>query len=338
MTTRRLALLLLLSALALGAQTKKKVLVLNQPDEIINDWRTVSDKLELVSVTNDTVMSEIADASAIVGGVKPEWVMAGKKLEWVQSTSAGVERYLHMSGSNALRDSDIVLTNNQVVQGPEIADHAMAMLLSLTREIPKWLRYKDEEKWQGRPYELYELNEKTAVVIGVGGIGMNIAIRAWAHGMKVIGVDPDDKPMTPFVERYVKPDQIDEVLPLADVVFMAAPHTAKSEKMLGPSQFERMKKGSWFIAVSRGMTYDLGGLMKALDSERLNGAGVDVTDPEPLPKGHPLWGFDNVVITPHIAGRSDLDRGRMLGTAKANLKRFADGLPLINVVDKHKGY
>lgn len=341
MTTRRLALLLLVSVFsvaALTAQTKKKVLVLNQPDEVIADWRTVSNKLDLVPVTADTVMNEIADAHAIVGGVKPEWVVAGKQLEWVQSTSAGVENYLHKSGSNALRDSDIILTNNQVVQGPEIADHAMAMLLAMTREIPKWLKYKDEERWQGRPYELYELNGKTAVVIGVGGIGTQIAIRAWAHGMKVIGVDPEDIPYTPFVEKVVKPDQLDEVLPGADVVFMSAPHTEKSHKMMGPGQFERMKKGSWFVAVSRGGTYDLGALMKALDSERLNGAGVDVTDPEPLPKGHPLWGFDNVIITPHIAGRSDLDRGRMLGTAKANLGRFAEGLPLINVVDKQKGY
>ncbi|MBI1352963.1 MAG: hypothetical protein GC160_01365 [Acidobacteria bacterium] len=335
---RKIALLLLTFTLVLGAQSKKKVLVLGQDEATIKDWQAASDKVKLVGVTPDTVMNEIADAQAFVGGIKPEWVVAGKKLEWVQITSAGVEPYLLTSGSNALRDSNIVVTNNQIVQGPEIADHALAMLLSLTREIPKWLRYKDEEKWQGRPYELYELNTKTAVVIGVGGIGTQIAIRCWAFGMKVIGVDPEDIPMTPFVSKVVKPDQLNEVLPMADVVFMSAPHTAKSEKMMGPDQFERMKKGSWFIAVSRGKTYDLGALMKALDSERLNGAGVDVTDPEPLPKGHPLWKFDNVIITPHIAGRSDLDHGRMLGTAKANIVRFGEGKPLINVVDKQKGY
>ena len=156
--------------------------------------------------------------------------------------------------------------------------------------------------------------------------------------MDVIGVDPEDIPFSPFLKKVVKPDQIDEVLPQADVVFISAPHTPMSHKMMGPQQFELMKQDSYFIAVSRGGIYDMDGLVKALDSKRLAGAGVDVTDPEPLPKGHPLWKFDNVIITPHIAGRSDKDQARMVGTIKENIRRFVDGKPLLNVVDKQKGY
>jgi phosphoglycerate dehydrogenase-like enzyme len=156
--------------------------------------------------------------------------------------------------------------------------------------------------------------------------------------MDVIGVDPEDIPYTPFLKKIVKPDQLNEVLPEADVVFVAAPHTPLSHKMMGPSQFDAMKQGSYFIAVSRGGLYDLPALVKALDGRKLAGAGVDVTDPEPLPKGHPLWKFDNAIITPHIAGRSDKDRARMVGTIKENIRRFADGRPLLNVVDKQKGY
>jgi len=156
--------------------------------------------------------------------------------------------------------------------------------------------------------------------------------------MNVTGVDPEDIPFSPYLKKVVKPDQINEVLPAADVVFVSAPHTPKSHKMLGPEHFELMKKGAYFIAVSRGGLYDMNSLVKALDSKRLSGAGVDVTDPEPLPKGHPLWKFDNALITPHIAGRSDKDRDRMIGTIKENIQRFADGRPLINVVDKQKGY
>jgi len=197
---------------------------------------------------------------------------------------------------------------------------------------------KREEKWQARPYEGIELRGRTAVVIGVGGIGQQIATRSWAFGMNVIGVDPDDIPYSPFITKVVKPDQLNEVVPQADVIFISAPHTPMSHKMMGPAQFDLMKKDSYFIAVSRGGLYDLNSLVKALDGKRLAGAGVDVTDPEPLPAGHPLWKFNNVMITPHIAGRSDKDRARMVGTIKVNIKRFADGKPLINVVDKQKGY
>lgn len=333
----RALLLCLTFALIAGAQTKKVVTV-NQPPNVIQDWQSASSNVRVVNATPETLNQELADADGFIGEVKPNHIRIAKNLKWVQTMSAGVERVLHLSGGSELRDSNIILTNNQIVQGPEIADHAMAMLLTLARGLPKYIGDRQAEKWEARPYNGIELNTKTAIVIGVGGIGNQIAIRAWAHGMKVIGVDPEDIPYSPFITKVVKPDQLDEVLPQADVVFISAPHTEKSHKMVGARQFEMMKPNSYFIAVSRGGLYDMPGLVKALDSKRLAGAGVDVTDPEPLPKGHPLWKFDNAIITPHVAGRSDLDRARMLGTIKENIRRFGEGKPLLNVVDKHKGY
>jgi len=333
----RALLLCLAFALTMGAQTKK-VVTLNQPPNVIQDWQSASPNVRVVNATPETLNKELADADGYIGDIKPAQVRVGKNLKWVQTMSAGVEKVLHLSGGNDLRDSNIVLTNNQIVQGPEIADHAMAMLLTLTRSLPKYISDRQTETWQARSFNGIELNGKTAIVIGVGGIGNQIAIRAWAHGMKVIGVDPEDIPYSPFITRVVKPDQLDEVLPQADVVFISAPHTEKSHKMMGARQFEMMKPNSYFIAVSRGGIYDMPGLVKALDSRRLAGAGVDVTDPEPLPKGHALWKFDNAIITPHVAGRSDQDRARMLGTIKENIRRFGAGQPLLNVVDKRKGY
>jgi D-2-hydroxyacid dehydrogenase (NADP+) len=249
-----------------------------------------------------------------------------------------VENVLFRPGSEAIRNSNIILTNNKIVQGPEIADHAFAMLLFTSRQLNVFYKNKQEENWQPRPFHGIELRGKTAVIIGVGGIGTQIALRAYGFGMNVIGVDPEDKPFVPYISRMVKPDQLDEVIPEADVVFISAPDTAKSHKMMGMHEFDLMKQNSFFICVSRGGLYDMNGLVKALDSRKLTGAGVDVTDPEPLPKGHPLWKFDNVMITPHIAGRSDKDNARMIGTIKENVRRFGAGLPLINVVDKQKGY
>jgi len=336
---KRLLLFFLAAAgLVLNAQMKKIVVEVNDP-VLMQDMNSVAPtKARIVQVTSQNVMSEIADADAYIGNITPEEVRAGKKLKWVHVMSAGVERVLFLSGSNDLRDSDITLTNNKIVQGPEIADHAMAMLLALSRDLLTFWNNKQSETWQARPYKGIELSGRTAVVIGMGGIGNQIAARAFGFGMNIIGVDPEDKPFSPFVKKVVKPDQLDAVLPEADVVFISAPHTPQSHKMVGAKEFELMKKGAYFIAVSRGGVYDMNGLVKALDEKRLAGAGVDVMDPEPLPKGHPLWKFQNAIITPHIAGRSDKDHGRMVGTAVENLARFIDGRPLVNVVDKKKGY
>jgi len=334
---RRLALWLVVCACVLSAQTKKIVVEIGEPG-LVHELEGVSPKARIVAVDQKNVIQEIGDADAFIGDITPAEVRAGKRLQWVQVMSAGVEHVLFLSGGNDLRNSNIVLTNNKIVQGPEIADHAMAMLLMLSRRLRKYVSDDERENWDESSFTGIELRGKTAVVIGVGGIGMQIATRAWAFGMNVIGVDPEDKPFTPFITKVVKPDHLDEVLPEADVVFISAPHTEQSHKMMGAREFELMKQKSYFVAVSRGGIYDMNGLVKALDSKRLAGAGVDVTDPEPLPKGHPLWKFNNVVITPHIAGRSDRDNERMVGTIKENVQRFVDGKPLVNVVDKQKGY
>jgi D-2-hydroxyacid dehydrogenase (NADP+) len=335
---RRVILLALACSLVLVAQ-QKKILVADGDAQLAEELQSVTTGAKMVPVTEANVMKEIVDADAYIGDITSPEVRAGKDLKWVGVMSAGVEGVLFpRDGSSALRDSNITLTNNKIVQGPEIADHALAMLLMLSRNLNILYKNDQQQLWNPRSFHGIELNGKTAVVVGVGGIGTQIAVRANAFGMSVIGVDTEDKPFMPFLTRVVKPDQFDDVLPEADVVFISVPDTPKSHKMMGSHEFELMKKDSYFVAVSRGGIYDMNGLVKALDEKRLAGAGVDVTDPEPLPKGHALWKFNNVIITPHIAGRSDQDSVRMIGTIKENIRRFVEGKPLINVVDKQKGY
>ncbi len=328
---------LFLSACLLPAQTKK-IVVLNSSPGQIQDFQSVSPKVKVVNATNATVLTEIADADGFIGVITPQMYAASKRLKWVGVMSAGVENILQVPGAEPFKNSDVVMTNNKVVQGIEIADHALALLLYTTRRLNEYSVSTAAGEWPRTPFKGIELRGKTAVIIGMGGIGTNIALRCWAFGMHVIGVDPEDKPIVSYIDRVVRPDQLDEVVPMADVVFISAPDTDKSHKMFGAKEFELMKQHSYFVAVSRGGVYDMNGLVKALDSQKLDGAGVDVTDPEPLPRGHPLWSFKNVVVTPHIAGRSDQDAGRMIGTIKENIRRFADDMPLINVVDKKKGY
>ena len=280
----------------------------------------------------------MVSADGIVGAITKEDFPAAKKLKWVQAISAGVEAY---SFWPEFVQSDVQLTNCKVVQGPTIADHAFAMLLALTRGLHEYIPNRTKRDWGGRsntPEGMTELPGMTAVIIGAGGIGTQIAQRANGFGMKVIGVDPRDMPVSNFFSEIVPPDRLDEVLPKADVVFVAAPLTPKSERMIASRQFDLMKRGAFFIAVSRGKLYDKQALVKALDSKRLAGAGLDVTDPEPLPPGDSLWNFENVVITPHVASVAEGSNQRRIGVIEDNIRRFSHGAPLTHVVDKTKGY
>ena len=166
-----------------------KILVSSRRADLVEELKKASPLARIVPVTPETVMREISDADAFIGRITPEQVRAGKKLKWVGSMSAGVERVLHLSGGPDLRDSDIVLTNNQIVQGPEIADHAMGMLLTLARDIDRFLEDKRSRRWQRRPYAGIELNGRTALIVGVAAqaVGPPLIASARVHTVGVTG-------------------------------------------------------------------------------------------------------------------------------------------------------
>ena len=327
-------------ALPLTVVAQKRVVVTGASGAEVKELQAAAPLARIVSVSGDAeVRREIAEADGFIGSPTPELMRIGKKLKWVQVGSAGVDNIRFPE----LIRSDVTLTNCKIIQGPEIADHAFALLLSLTRSLRELIPRMSREEWPLREFQTpekrpIELNGKTALIIGMGGIGTQIAQRAHAFGMVVYGVDPKDISLTYFVKSVHPPDQLRELLPKADVIFISTPHTPESEKMIGPEEFRLMKQGAYFIVVSRGKTYDGNALVKALDEKHLAGAGLDVTDPEPLPKGHPLWKFENVVITPHLAGTSDGLRARQMYVFKENVRRFSENKPLIHVVDKQKGY
>ncbi|HEY2016419.1 MAG TPA: D-2-hydroxyacid dehydrogenase [Bryobacteraceae bacterium] len=335
---KRIVLLLALLPCVVPAQTKK--VIANLPPEMMKELAATAPNVKIVAARGADLAKEVADADAMVGvQLTPDLYKQAKQLKWLHISSAGVEPHGGQVGLfPALINSNVVVTNAKNVYGPQIADHAFAFLLALTRRLNVTIPQQHLEEWPPGRSGMFELDGKTAVIIGVGGIGSQIAQRANGFGMKVIGVDIRDVPTSNTMQRVVPPDMLDSVLPEADVVFVSVPHTKKSEWMMGPHEFELMKQGSYFIAMSRGMIYDHNGLVKALDSKRLAGAGLDVTDPEPLPKGDPLWKFPNVVITPHTSGGSDNLQGRLDHLVKENIRRFGAGLPLLNVVDKQEGF
>jgi phosphoglycerate dehydrogenase-like enzyme len=267
----------------------------------------------------------------------PEFLRAAKRLRWVQSRSAGVERVLAIP---ELRDRDeVVLTNFRAVHGPVIADHVFGLLLTLTRDLAAANDAKRDGKWVREPkLERIGLEGRTMLVVGLGGIGTEIARRASGFGMRVIATRRGDDRAPDFVERVGKPNELLAMLPEADVVAIAVPLTSETQGMFGPEAFAAMRKGSYLINIARGQVVSTDALVEALQSGHLGGAGLDVTDPEPLPAGHVLWSLPNVVITAHVAGDAELTDQRAGAIELENLRRFGAGDPLLNVVDKKAGY
>ncbi|MDA2928153.1 D-2-hydroxyacid dehydrogenase [Acidobacteria bacterium AH-259-G07] len=334
-----------LAARAHGVADGQSIVVTGLTPDQVKELRAAVPGARLITAHGKDVPQKVPEADALIGTCNVEAIRAGKSLRWVQVFSAGVERCMFPE----LVNSDIVLTNAKIIQGPEIADHAMGLLLSMTRSLHRQIPNKAKQEWTRDQYtregihkpsgeRMIELRGKTALIIGLGGIGTQVAQRAAGFDMRILAVDPKDIPFMKSVERVAKPDQLSQLLPQADVVFMCAPHTAQTEGMLGAKEFALMKPGAYFINVSRGKTVQTAALVEALKGGHLAGAGLDVTDPEPLPKGHPLWSLDNVVITPHLAGRSDQVWRRRIELFKENMRRFVEGLPLLHVVDKNKGY
>jgi len=297
--------------------------------------------LRLVTgLSRDEAQGRAAEASAVDAFyATPEFLKAATNLVWVQARSAGVDRYVAVP---ELRDSPrIVLTNARGVHGPAIADHVFAMLLALTRDLPTHLEGRTAGRWQPEgsgSLQPIALQGRTLLVVGLGGIGTEIAKRGAGFGMKVIATRRTAGDAPPYVERVERGDRLLAMLPEADVVAIAVPLTDETSGLFNAEAFAAMKPGSYLINIARGKVVDSAALVEALRSGRLAGAGLDVTDPEPLPPSDPLWQFKNVIITPHVAARAELTADRSRAIFLENLRRFDCGEPLLNVVDLAAGY
>jgi len=238
--------------------------------------------------------------------------------------------------------SNVVVTNTARIHGANVADQALALLLSLTRGIAVqghrdvsadnyWAFAKKNSNAQ-------ELHGKTMLIVGLGGVGTQVARRADAFGMRVLAVDPNDAMVRPaYVFSIDRPAKLMELLPKADVVVLSCPLTAETRGLFDKPHFDGMKKSALLINVGRGGLVKTEALVDALRGH-IAGAGLDVTDPEPLPADHMLWKLPNVCITPHIGGQSPEARDRLWRLYRENVRRFVGGEPLLCVVNKEKGY
>jgi phosphoglycerate dehydrogenase-like enzyme len=278
--------------------------------------------------------AEIVDADVLFGRVPPDTFVLNRRLRYYHSIGAGVDAIL----SPELAQSDVILASEKGGVGVHLAEHAFALLLGLTRGMHTAIRQPDFALREPIRHEQRELYELTMGIVGLGGTGRAVARRALGFGMRVLAVDIEDVPPEPGVEAVWKPDRLHEMLGRSDVVVIGLPLTKATRHLFTRDLFRRMRPTAILINVTRGEIVYGDDLLAALDEGLLWGAGLDVTDPEPLPLGHRLWTHPRVIVTPHTAGGSPRRAQRVIDTFCENLRRLRTGEPLLALIDKDKGY
>ena len=283
-----------------------------------------------------------ADADVLVG-FNPEICAAklidnDKQLRWIASLAAGVENCVAVPG---IRSRNLLLTNMRGVDSAVIAEHAVALAMALAHSLDTFAVDTSKGVWsneQGATAPIRTLEGKTLLVVGLGGIGSEVALRAHGLGMKVVATRDNDRNKPDFVSYVGLPDEMLGLAKTADVIVNAVPLTAQTKGMYDAKFFAALKPTAYFINVARGGSVVTADLVSALNEHRIAGAGLDVVDPEPLPADNPLWHAPHVIITPHISSRSDLPSEARWTLAVENLRRYANGEKMLSVVDLAKGY
>lgn len=288
----------------------------------------------------DRVPEEIADTDVFIGwSLRPEQFVAARKLKWIHSPAAAVHQLMFPE----LIRSNVVVTNSTGVHGPVVAEHAMAVLLALAKRLPQAMRYQAKKEWaqnqlwneRPRPREV---DGATVAVIGMGSIGREFARRAKALGMRVLAVRENPAKGAGGADQVFSSSQIDDVLPQADYVLLCTPVTSATTGLMNTARLKKMRAESYLINVGRGPLVDEAALIEALKTNRIAGAALDVFVEEPLPKESAFWTLENVLITPHTAAVTERLWERHYQLIVENLNRFLAGKPLLNEVDKQRGY
>lgn len=274
-------------------------------------------------------------AQVILGNVPAAMLHGSPALEWLQTNSAGVEAYIQPG----VLAGDTLLTNATGAYGLAIAEHMLGMLLELFKKLEL---YRDAQKsgaWQSQG-AVKAVYGSTVLVLGMGDIGGEFAARCKALGAKVIGVRRSLRPCPEYADEVHLLEDLDSLLPQADVVAITLPGTDATRGLMSRERLAKMKEGAVLLNVGRGFIVDTEALCDALERGHLSGAGVDVTDPEPLPPTHRLWNIPTAVVTPHISGFYHLreTHERIVGIFLENLRHFQAGEPLRNLVDFATGY
>lgn len=319
-------------------EIKMKLVIQSIEGEQYYDRLNDIEGLEVVrALTPEDAAREIVDADIMFGWPTASMLESAPNLKWVQFPSAGADRLLQVP---ELVEADIIVTNTRGAHAPSIAEHVFGLLLSMTRAIPSCVGWQKEHAWNRQDgYRLpREIMGSTMGIVGYGHIGRAVARRAHGFEMRVLAVDAIEGPGDDYVEEVWAVRELREMLAQSDVVVVAAPYTRETRHLIGTNAFAAMKDDAYLIAISRGGVVDEAALVDTLKQGKLAGVGFDVAEVEPLDQASALWDFNNVLITPHLAGSSWQKEERCVQILIENIGRFQRGEELRNVVNKQAGY
>jgi phosphoglycerate dehydrogenase-like enzyme len=296
-------------------------------------------ELEFVQVEKrEDTLALIADADVYVGWMNRDVFLAAKKLKWVQSPSSGIDYYLAIP---EFKEGDALLTSASGTHAACLAESVLGMILAFTRGIRDSILVQSTHEWalrQIRP-KLVELTGSTLGIIGLGRVGRALAKRAAAFDMRIVAVDAYPGAKSESVEELWGLEGLEELLKQSDYVVVTVPRTSETIDMIGAEQLATMKSTAILVGISRGGIINQEALADALREGQIAAAATDVAKPEPLPPESELWDLENMLITPHIAGGTQLESQHVIDILTENLAKFLKGdLPLRNQVDKEKGF
>lgn len=290
----------------------------------------------VVCVTNEAdAVAAAPNVEVILGGFPPAVCAAAPNLRWVQSFSTGMDKFLF---PEIVERDEVMISNVAGLYASQGGEHAWALLLALTRQIPLAVKNKEKRLWASEA--VVEIAGVTMGVIGMGGFGVEISKRAQGYDMKVIAIDPVRTEKPPFVHELLptSKETLHDLLRRSDIVMMACPLTKETYHLISTEELALMKPSAYLINVTRGGIIDEPALVDALKAGQIAGAGLDVTEKEPLAQDSPLWDAPNLILTPHRAGASQHRPRKIFEFFLQNMNRYINGQKPVNVIDKRKGY
>ena len=280
-------------------------------------------------------IADLIDSEIIFGPAPPKMLKELKNLKWHHLASAGAGPF---SNRSLYANHEIILTKSSGTFGIPIAEHVIGMMLALSRNFTYYYKNQLDGVWRQNWPKTFDIFGSTVLVLGLGNLGTEVCKRLSGFGCHIIGFRHDSSLPHGFANEVRPMSQFQESLPAADYIIICLPGTDETRNLVGRNEFLLMKDRAIIINVGRGFIIDTGALIDALNNNVIAGAGLDVTEPEPLPLGHPLWNTKNVLLTPHESASSNETAKRRLAIFKDLLKRYASGQPLYNIVDFVTGY